>query len=71
MRETRILRIRPSIAAAEFQRHIVDGMRIGITEQRADPLAQTLIGGELEGKIFRKAVRNDSSSRRSAMEYME
>src|ERR1700678_2736786 len=56
MRETGILRIRASVAAAEFQRHIVDGVRVGVTEQRGDPLAQTLVGGELEGKVLREAV---------------
>src|ERR1700722_5941770 len=56
MRETGILRIRASVAAPEFQRHIVDGVRVGVTEQRGDPLAQTLVGGELEGKVFREAV---------------
>src|SRR5580698_2858386 len=56
MRETGILRIRASVAAAEFQRHIVDGVRVGVTEQRGDPLAQTLVGGELESKVFREAV---------------
>ena len=57
MREAGVLRIGAGIAAAEFQRHIIDGMRVGVTKQRADSLAESFVGGELEGKILRKAIR--------------
>src|ERR1700729_2635210 len=57
VRESWILWVRPSISAAEFQRHIVDGMRVGVTEQGAYPLTQTLISSELKGEVFRKAIR--------------
>ena len=57
MREAGILGIRAGIAASEFQWYIVDGMRVGVAKQRAYSLAESFVGGELEGKIFREAIR--------------
>ena len=39
MREAGILGIWPGIAATEFQRYIVDSMRVGVAKQRTDSLA--------------------------------
>ena len=69
MREAGVLGIRAGIAASEFEWYIIDGMRVGVTEQRADSLTESFVGGELERKIFRKAIRYVVVRRRSELDF--
>src|SRR4051794_7647420 len=54
---SRILRLRTSRASAELEHHVIDRVGPGVSNQRTDSLAESLVNGKLSGVVAAEAVR--------------